>query len=73
MDSKSHTIRRANRRMNPDVISIEEWMPHITEEVICVNCHNRWISVRPDFVWLKDLECPKCGEKGTVISTGQVI
>ena len=52
------------------VIPIEEKMPHVVSEVICVKCGHRWISVRPQHTLLKDLECPNCGQ-GFVIETGQ--
>ena len=45
---------------------------YITQEVICINCRNRWISVR-DGTWLKDLECPYCGITGDIIATGQIL
>ncbi len=55
-----------------DLIHIEEHKPHNVSEVICVRCGKRWISVRPEDVLLKDLECPNCG-KGYVIETGEVV
>lgn len=55
------------------VIEIEEGMPHIVQECMCVNCLRRWIDVRPEGVWLKDLECPGCRKIGFVIGTGQVV
>ena len=54
------------------IITIEENMPHIVSEVICVKCGKRWICVRPETVWLKDIECPNCGA-GFVAETGQPI
>lgn len=41
-------------------------------EVICVNCGDRWIAVRPYSVMLRDIACPHCG-KGYVIETGETI
>lgn len=55
-----------------DLIRMEERKPHTVSEVICVKCGKRWVSVRPEDVLLKDLECPNCG-KGYVIETGEVI
>ncbi len=55
------------------VVSMEENMPHVVSEVICVNCKHRWIDVRPEKLWLKQLECPNCKEVGYVIETGQII
>lgn len=48
----------------------EEHTPHIVQEVVCLKCLFRWIAVRPQTTWLKELEC-KCGNKGYVIATGQ--
>jgi len=54
------------------VIQVKEAnQPHNTQEVICINCQDRWIAVYPSKVLLKDLEC-KCGIKGKVIATGQI-
>lgn len=52
------------------IINIEEHTPYAVSEVICVKCHKRWISVRPQKTLLKDIECPNCG-KGYVIKTGE--
>ena len=53
------------------IIGIEENQPHLVAQCMCVNCLRRWIDVRPEDVWLKDLECPGCGKVGFVIQTGQ--
>lgn len=58
---------------NGKIIGIEEKQPHLVAECMCVNCLRRWIDVRPEDVWLKDLECPGCGKVGFVIGTGQPI
>ena len=55
-----------------NVTDISEKMPHKVSEVICVKCGKRWLAVRPENVWLKDLECENCGA-GYVIETGQEI
>ena len=52
--------------------SIEENLPHEVAELICLNCHRRWIGVYPQKTLLKDLEC-KCGAVGYVIKTGQTL
>lgn len=56
--------------MAGDVVSIDERMPHVVSEVICVKCGHRWIAVRPAATYLKDLECAQCGA-GYVIETGE--
>ena len=55
------------------IICIEEYQPHIVQEVMCIKCLHRWIDVRPKTLWLKDCICPHCKESGYCISTGQVI
>ncbi len=58
--------------MKTKSISFEDNLPHVTSEVICVQCGSRWVAVRPEKTLLKDLECSSCGH-GYVIETGQVI
>lgn len=53
--------------------NISNYFPHTVTEVICLKCLNRWISVRPITVLLKNLECPKCNCCGFVIETGENI
>lgn len=53
--------------------TVEETLPHKISEVICVKCGKRWISVRPENVLLKHLQCPGCEQEGFVIETGQEI
>jgi len=55
------------------IIDIEEYMPHVVREVICLKCLSRWIAVYPEKVLLKQIGCPKCGFVGYVIATGQEI
>lgn len=50
-----------------------EHTPHCTAELICVHCYTRWIGVWAKVVLLKDLSCPHCKERGTVITTGQIL
>ena len=59
---------------NVEMISdINENKPHEVSEVICLKCLNRWISVYSEDTLLKEIDCPKCGEVGYVIKTGQTI
>jgi hypothetical protein len=53
------------------VIAIEEKMPHIAAETICVFCGGRGFDVFPWCVKLADLECSACRKTGGVILTGQ--
>ena len=55
------------------ITNIEANTPHLVQEAVCLKCLHRWIDVRPETVWLKDCECPNCGEIGFVIGTGQII
>lgn len=57
---------------NYKIVSMEEYIPHLVSEVICIKCRKRWIAVYPEVTWLKDLECENCGP-GFVINTGQPI
>lgn len=52
---------------------VQEHTPHNTAELICVHCTSRWIGVWPQGVLLKDLACPYCSTRGTVITTGQML
>lgn len=40
-------------------------------QVVCLNCHRRWIAARPVETKLTDLECPDCGCQGDAIETGE--
>ena len=51
---------------------LEKNLPHEVAELICLNCHQRWIGVYPKNTLLKDIEC-KCGVVGLVIKTGQTL
>ena len=57
--------------MTEKVVSIDDYRPHITREVICIRCLARWVAVYPEDVLMKDLECPSCKRYGGVIATGQ--
>lgn len=54
-------------------VDINENVPHKVSEVVCLNCLHRWLAVRAIKVQLKDLQCPKCGQQGYVIETGEEI
>ena len=56
---------------NQKIVSMESRLPHTVTEVMCVMCKKRWIDAFPSDVWLKDLECPYCGNFGMIIATGQ--
>ena len=55
------------------VLNIEDFIPHICQETICVKCLCRWIDVRPRGVMLKNIECPNCKNSGFVIGTGEEV
>lgn len=54
------------------VTDINDRKPHKASEVVCLNCMERWIAVRPETTQLRQLECEKCGQ-GYVIETGETI
>ena len=58
--------------MTAQIHSIEENLPHVCHEVICVLCGHRYIAVAPIDVPLKQYECGGCGKSGGIIWTGQV-
>lgn len=53
-----------------NIIDINANIPHVTQEVICVQCCKRWIALAPEDLLLKNYECPDCGY-GYIIKTGQ--
>lgn len=53
------------------ITDITSRMSHKFSEVICVKCGKRWISVRPSFTLLKELECPSCHLIGYTVETGE--
>ena len=55
------------------IYNIEEGLNYLISELICINCKERFLDVRPMNVWLKDCTCPKCQEKGYLIDTGEFI
>ena len=52
---------------------VEKHTPHDTAELICIKCYERWIGVWPHTTWLKDMSCPYCKQRGTIITTGQIL
>jgi hypothetical protein len=59
--------------MNDKIIKFEDYQPHLIQEVICLKCLHRCISVRPEGTLLKKLECLCCGQIGYTIATGEWI
>lgn len=55
------------------VIDIDCLEPHLTGELICTKCGYRYIGTWNEKVWLKELYCPNCEEKGYTIGTGQIL
>lgn len=42
-----------------NVISLDDFRPHLSGPAICSGCHHEWQAVAPVGAW--ELECPKCG------------
>lgn len=59
--------------LNSDVFEIESKKLYKTSVVVCLKCLHRWVAVRPETTWLKELECPLCNLTGYAIETGEVI
>lgn len=55
------------------IISIDCMEPHLTGELICIRCGYRYIGTWNEKVWLKELYCPNCQERGFIIGTGQIL
>jgi len=55
------------------VIDINQYEPHLTGELVCLHCGYRYIGTWMEKVWLKNLYCPNCNEKGWTIATGQIM
>ena len=55
------------------IVDIDCMEPHLTGELICVQCGYRYIGNWNAKVWLKDLYCPNCQTKGYTIGTGQIL
>lgn len=43
----------------------------IRSELICINCHHRFLHDRPSDIELKYITCSMCWKEGCVIETGQ--
>lgn len=56
-----------------DIYDIDCLEPHLTGELICLNCKYRYIGTWNKKIWFKDLYCPNCQEKGYIIGTGQIL
>jgi len=56
-----------------NVTDIQDHLPHMAFEAMCVSCYRRWIAVTPTEILLKKMECPSCTLVGAVINTGQEI
>ena len=55
------------------VIDMDEHIPYLTGELICVRCGYRGLNSWPEVTWLKQLECPECHNSGYMIGTGQLM
>lgn len=55
------------------VVDIDCMEPHLTGELICLVCGYRYIGTWNEKVWLKELYCPNCQQKGFNIGTGQIL
>lgn len=56
-----------------NMIDINQNKPHYVAELMCINCGHRGIHTFPTDCWLQELECPKCGKSGYIITTGQIL
>lgn len=52
-----------------EITDITANLPHRIQEVICIECKERWISVAPTVTKLRYFTCPN-GHVGFVIATG---
>lgn len=64
-------FQKFKNEKNKTLNRIED-QPHIVQELMCLNCKDRWIAVFPEKTLLKNLIC-NCGAKGNIIGTGQVL
>lgn len=46
--------------MRSKITNINDFRPHKTDSVICLNCYHDWQAVYPEDVSIKNLECPIC-------------
>lgn len=56
-----------------NVIDIDANKPHLTGELMCMSCLYRYIGTWREDIWLKELYCPNCLQKGFTIGTGQIL
>lgn len=42
-----------------NVINIEQNLPHMTGEAVCIECKHEWVAVAP--IGTHELECGECG------------
>ena len=48
-----------------NVVELQKYKPHMTGEVVCLNCKHEWVGVMP--VGTFNIECPECkSEKGVI-------
>ena len=45
----------------------------LVQNLICLKCRHRHISVHPDIAKLRFMQCPNCGQVGFIIATGQAL
>ncbi len=51
--------------MSNNVISLAEYRPHMTGDVVCLACKHEWNGIMP--IGTFQLECPECrSEKGVL-------
>ncbi len=55
-----------------NIFNIDDYIHHVVSELICIKCGKRIISCRPRELFLKKIECEKCGS-GYMIETGQIL
>ena len=53
------------------IVNIDCMEPHLTGELICLLCGNRYIGTWNAKIPFKDLYCPSCNNAGYLIGTGQ--
>ena len=44
-----------------DIVNIDDYRPHMVQEVKCNHCGYEWVAVFPEDT--EKLECPKCAKK----------
>lgn len=61
------------------VIDLDEYRDNkyegkwLVQDLICLKCRHRHISVHPDIAKLRFMQCPKCGRVGFIVATGQAL